>query len=301
LNTVELENAVLRDPSTYSGRKYSTKANCSTHTSGTSGHFLFTKMTQVSLQPRIKIINKSDLNTSHVQLGEGRFGKCFLGTYSHFKVCAKFFKKPNNSLFIWEANIVSQFTHPNLPYLFGVTIDEPQLMITSFHGVNDQSVTLHCVLSKTSLLNEISVDWHDVLRQVACGLECLHNKYEIIHNDLKGDNVVLSSSQVCHKVKPVIIDFGKACESTKGKAYRLTEKEKRKYESLHNHIAPDLRDGLCPQSVFSDVYSFGRLVSKVVNSYFSEHQGLHDLSAKCMEYNSGLRPNLHSILQTLEG
>ena len=145
-------------------------------------------------------------------------------------------------------------------------------MITSFHGVNDQSVTLHCVLSKTSLLNEISVDWHDVLRQVACGLECLHNKYKIIHNDLKGDNVVLSSSQVCHKIKPVIIDFGKACESTKGKTYRLTEKEKRK------------------------LYSFGRLVSKVVNSYLSEHQGLHDLSAKCMEYNSALRPNLLNIL-----
>ena len=55
----------------------------------------------------------------------------------------------------------------------------------------------------------------------------------IIHNDLKGDNVVLSSSPVLPKVKPVIIDFGKACETTKGKTYKLTEKEKKKYESVH--------------------------------------------------------------------
>ena len=267
---------------------YNAKSSC-----GTSGHFLFTKMTQVSLLPQIKIIN---LSTSHVQLGEGRFGKCFLGMYSHFKVCAKVFKKLNNSLFIHEANILSQFTHPNLPYLFGVGIDEPQSIITNFHGVNDQPVTLHCVLSKTKILDEINIDWHDLLRQVACGLECLHNKYKIIHNDLKGDNVVLSSSPVLPKVKPVIIDFGKACETTKGKTYKLTEKEKKKYESVHSHIAPDLRDGLCAQSTLSDVYSFGRLLNKVVKSYFPEHTGLHDLSTKCMEYNSALRPNSLIIL-----
>ena len=115
----------------------------------------------------------------------------------------------------------------------------------------------------------------------------------MIHNDLKGDNVVLSSSPV---VKPVIIDFGKACETTKGKKYKLTEKEKKKYESVHSHIAPDLRDGLCAQSPLSDVYSFGRLLNKVAKSYFSEHTGLYDLFTKCMEYNSALRPNLHIIL-----
>ena len=56
-----------------------------------------------------------------------------------------------------EVNILSQFTHPNLPYLFGIGIDEPQSIITSFHGVNDQPVTLHGVLS------EINIDWHDLL------------------------------------------------------------------------------------------------------------------------------------------
>lgn len=292
LDTVKLENAILKDPSTNTSRMYNIKSNCGTV--GTSGHFLPTKTLQVSLLPQIKLINEKDLSTHCEELGEGRFGRCFLRTYSHFKVCAKIFKKPNISLFICEANILSQFTHPNLPYLFGVNIDEPRSIITSFHGVNDQPVTLQCVLS--SKTNEITIDWIDLLRQTACGMECLHNKYKIIHNDIKGDNIVLSLSPVLPKVKPVIIDFGKACEITKGKAYKLTESEKKKYESVHTHIAPDLRDGLCAQSASSDVYSFGRLLNIIAKSHLSEHTELHDLSNKCMQYHCALRPNLLSIL-----
>ena len=300
MGTVELENAVLRDSSSTIRRVYNIKSN--RQTVGTSGHLLPTRNDHVSLFPQIKLINKEDLGISCKQLGEGRFGKCFLHAYSHFKVCSKVFKKMNNSSFICEANILSQFSHPNLPFLFGVDITEPQSIVTSFHGVHDQPTTLISVLSSQSnvFANEkININWIDLLRQIACDLECLHSKHKLIHNDIKGDNIVLSLAPVVLNVKPVIIDFGKACEIAKGKTYKLTESEKDKYKQVHMHIAPDLRDGLCVQSTSSDVYSFGKLLNKTVNSHLAEHTELNDLSNKCMQYHHASHPKLHSILTLL--
>ena len=73
---------------------------------------------------------------------------------------------------------------------------------------------------------------------------------------MKGGNIVLSSTPVVLNLKPVIIDFGKACEITRDKTYiKVTESEKDKYKHVHTCIAPDLRDGLCAQSESSNVYS----------------------------------------------
>ena len=61
-----------------------------------------------------------------------------------------------------------------------------------------------------------------------------------LHNDLKGDNIVLTSTNLTHySIKAVIIDFGKACETSKGRIYKLSESQKEQYK-LHrdaNYIA----------------------------------------------------------------
>ena len=198
-------------------------------TIGTSGHFLSATATathvQVSLLPQIRLIDKKDLSSPGELLGEGRFAKCYLRTFSHFKVCTKVFKKMNNHTFVQEANILSKFIHPNLPYLFGVSADEPQMIITSFHGLNNKFVTFQCAFS-SNVKNKTNFDWMILLKEIACGLEYLHTNHKIIHNDIKGDNIVLSSStQQISTVKAVIIDFGKACDITKGKRYKLSEDE----------------------------------------------------------------------------
>ena len=46
-----------------------------------------------------------------------------------------------------------------------------------------------------------------------------------LHNDLKVDNVVIGDT-LSGKLKPYIIDFGKACPVSKGKKYSLSEDEK---------------------------------------------------------------------------
>ena len=156
--------------------------------------------------------------------------------FSHFKICVKEFKKPNTTSFITEANILSSFNRCNLPYLFGVCIgDHPALIIMSYHGFDDKSVTVHSAVSSKSeilkvLLNN-SASWIDILKQIANGLDCMHTKYKVIHNDIKSDNICLTTTSTTKAhVQAVIIDFGKACAITQSKSYKLTKVQKEKYK-----------------------------------------------------------------------
>ena len=165
-----------------------------------------------------------------------------------------------------------------MPYLFGVTVGEELSLITSYHGLNDESVTLHtAVYSKPEITKKLlhnGTIWISILRQITNGLNSLHGEYKLLHNDIKMDNICLTLTSTS-QLKAVIIDFGKACDMHKGKLYKLTNNEKELYKTCHVHIAPDLRDGLCRQSTHSDIYSLGRILH-IVNS-------LDDLQNKDLE------------------
>ena len=190
--------------------------------------------------------------------------------------------------------------HPNLPYLFGVCVGSHPSIVTSFHGYDNVSLTIHKALFKKM---ELNIDWINVLAQVLCGIEHLHNRYKILHNDLKGDNIVLTSSMLTSSIGAVIIDFGKACEASKGQSYSLSEKQKEYYKLHHPHIAPDLRDGRCKQCMSSDIYSFGRImnmVNKTLSLALSSDE-VNKISRDCMQYDSSLRPDairLHELMMT---
>ena len=256
---------------------------------GTSGHCTHQGSIKVASQPSllssIKIIKSEDMtaiSASSDKLGEGRFGSCHLKLFSHFKVCVKKFKKSNTTSFINEANIMSSFNHCNLPYLFGVCVHDCPALIISYHGFNDKSVTLHsAVLCKSDTPKVNSSSWIDILKQVATGLDYLHTNYKIIHNDIKSDNICLTATLTTNMhVKAVIIDFGKACIITQSKSYKLTKVQKEKYKENHPHIAPDLRDGLCQQSVQSDIFSFGRII-RMINNILQKEK-LEELANECI-------------------
>lgn len=134
-----------------------------------------------------------------------------------------------------------------------------------------------------------------MLLQIIDGLEHLHSKCKILHNDIKGDNVVLSST-LQGSLSAVIIDFGKACEISQGKKYNLSNRQKEYYKINHPHIAPDLRDGISKQSSSTDVYSFGRIIKIVANaSLLLKGDKFNELAQKCMQYNGQLRPDILSL------
>ena len=59
----------------------------------------------------------------------------------------------------------------------------------------------------------------------------------------------------------ILIDFGKGCFISDGKVYKLSLQEQWRYAIEHPQVAPDLRDGHCRQSQYSDLYSLGRVHS----------------------------------------
>ena len=68
-----------------------------------------------------------------------------------------------------------------------------------------------------------------------------------------------TKEQVC-EYQIVLIDFGKVTEKNNGKKYNLSFSEKLHYHLHYRHIAPEIIDGTMKQSIFSDIYSAGRIM-----------------------------------------
>ena len=45
----------------------------------------------------------------------------------------------------------------------------------------------------------MGVDWMKVIKQIILGLEHLNSRHKVLHNDLKSDNIVLTSTNVTDK------------------------------------------------------------------------------------------------------
>ena len=250
----------------------------------------------VSLNSTIKLINERDVHRTTTQLGSGRFGTCLMVSYSHFKACKKVYKHADCNALCKEANILSMFSSNRLPYLFGVCTNEVAL-ITSFHGFSDKSITLHCAIRGKSkeVLANYALDWKHILLQILEGIEQLHSVYNVLHNDIKSDNIVLAPNYSSTAINAVIIDFGKACDVKQGRRYSLSSQEQEEYKVNHPQVAPDLRDGLCKQCVASDVFSFGRIIF-MISCLLKDHS-LRDISNQCLLYYSNLRPCITELKQ----
>lgn len=194
----------------------------------------------------------------------GTFGYCFSAVYrSNFSVLVKVMKTKDSSSkemerarkeIIHEAEVIANLgDHPGIPHLFGVCIDKaPFYLVLQQHTVEGHSLTLSKAVA-TGFIKNIS-ECIKVLKEICEALMFVHNR-GYLHNDLKGNNVVLEGSDLC----PVVIDFGKSRKIKKAKFLKpkLNPKEASR---LYPHIAPELHRGE-RQTTSSDVYSFGALIS----------------------------------------
>jgi len=180
--------------------------------------------------------------------------------------------------------------------LFGICLEKkPYLLITQFHGTNGGCLTLAKAIRNSLITSE---QWIAIFKETADGLQYVHSKH-ILHNDIKGDNVVLTNTfENSKRFHPVLIDFGKSCTTGKAKRYILTYKEQHKYYKHHWHIAPELINGTQSQSFASDVYSLGALMSHSCKVIDQPNQILYSVSQKCMHCNPKERPYLNDIRKT---
>ena len=125
-----------------------------------------------------------------------------------------------------------------LPMLLGIiTHSKPFCMVTQFHGVRDQSVTLHQAVKGSFLTPQDSAD---IFLEICSALKHIQSRGSL-HNDIKANNVVLEKSPTAsEKYSTVLIDFGKSTKVS-ASSVPLTSSRKR--------IAPE--HNLKPEKLFS--------------------------------------------------
>ena len=222
-------------------------------------------------------------------LGQGVFGKCFFGSVGPLNACIKVHSLMR--LLQFDASFA-------IPLLFGVmtTAAGYKCLLTSFHGIDGVSYLVHSLITKEKGLTAAA--WKKVIVGIAKGLLYLHSHRQgaILHNDLKNDDVVVSKS--FEFVEPCIIDFGKACFQREAKLYKLSTSDQEVYKKRHPQVAPEVRNGSYKQSIASDVYSFGRILS-AVNRKLSVPV-LMSMCELCLDYNYDKRPNTNDLCTFLE-
>ena len=134
--------------------------------------------------------------------------------------------------------------------------------------------------------------------QIVQGLQFVHEK-KILHNDFKCDNVTVGHT-LNSQIKLYIIDFGKACKFQNAKRYTLSAEEVEVYKKEHTQIAPDLRDGLVPQSPATDVYSLGRVMKRICQIMHFYHDVLKKMYTQALSYHSHERPHLSDMMEQLK-
>lgn len=206
-------------------------------------------------------------------VGSGSFGQCFLARYRSIKVIVKQMKLSETAEdkerarreLLHEAKIISSLgDHPNLPIIFGVvTKTLPLCLVTQFHGVEEESVTLHQAANdnKLTVANCISI-----FQKICHALGYLHsNGY--LHNDIKANNVVLELTSVPAEYNPVLIDFGKSLKVSSAPLYRKNGNALKC--KVNSYLAPEVVSERL-YSVASDIYSLGRMlkaISSIVGFY----------------------------------
>lgn len=255
--------------------------------------------------PKSMLINK-DLLTVEMGsiLGEGTFGRCVKGKYKGLNVCLKFFHEKSvlRSKIISEVKVMLGLTpHSSLPLLFGVCIEPDPIIITQFIGCDQESITLDNFFRKphgTSMKCLDNCSPEHIILAMFEGLQAIHLS-GFIHNDIKPNNVLIQMKGLHYNA--VIIDFGKSCPLHKGTFYKLPNKmEKQNHLNRYPHLAPELVFGDSPQNVFTDIYSLGYTVKKVLNKKFGNSLNyLKDISQSCMSRQPRNRPGLNYFIDFL--
>ena len=239
-------------------------------------------------------------------LGEGTFARVSIMMYRKLPVAVKEYKEHSsyslNSMrnrAVKEARTLINITpHYSVPLLFGVILNSrPFSLVLQLCTRHDGCITL-LKLIRNNTENVADGEKLSILEKLALGLHHVHCN-GFIHNDLKTDNVAIVKFQVVQdngdqrrEWMPVILDFGEAT--------RTSASLKRKYQSFHPHVDPDILSGQNAHSVNSDIFSLGVIMKKVAES-MSQGDGkdkLMELCESCRAKDN--RPNAQMIAHSIK-
>ena len=237
---------------------------------------------------------------SEHSVGSGSYGQCFQAPYRGIDVIVKQMKHSNNPVdrekarknLFHEAGVITALgDHASLPIIFGViTKSLPMCLVTQFHFVKEQSVTLHQAASTNMITPADSIA---IFIEISSTLCYVHLK-GYIHNDIKANNVVLDRKSGSEKIHPILIDFG---ESTKLGLLQGTRKQHPTGRRGKIYLAPEVQNKRL-YSVASDIYSLGRML-KVVSSFTGFYPKVQLLVKEATDVNPSDGPTLKDFIQKL--
>ena len=272
--------------------------------------------------PTLPLIDRSMLadpiqceSDKDIFVGRGSFGVIKFQQYRGIQVAVKeFLPRTRAESVRYEASILLKLSHPYVPLLLGICTNEyPFIMVMQYHGIDGRCVTLQKELSQKKIFPSGSYQsWLVMMSELAEAIRYLHEDVNIIHNDIKADNVVLSNSftrQALHSkfnFQIVLVDFGKATTKDKGHLYKLSFHEREQYRIRYHHLAPEVIEGTMKQCVVSDVYSLGKLFGRIVHGaclvglQSDSFERVNHLTKSCSSVKKNERPTARKICDVFE-
>lgn len=224
---------------------------------------------------KITVLIESDLSMKldHTELqlqlpaiGEGAFGMVFVGTYRQQKVAVKKMKARNlteeqEREFKHEVDMLTQYRHQCIVNLVGAVYTEGEIaIVTEFAEYG----SLSKIWGKETISFDLKVKF---MEDAVVALAFLHQN-QIIHRDVKGENILIYSlnphSPVCGK----LTDFG-TCRNISPNS--LAKKELSQGIGTPTYMAPECLQN-ANYSFSADVYSF----SMVLYETYTEKQAFID-------------------------
>ena len=148
-------------------------------------------------------------------------------------------------------------------------------------------------------------EWLTMCIQLLEALFYLHEEVHILHNDIKTKVAKSVCSDPCAEYQVVLIDFGKATKISEGKRYTLSGAEREEYIRKFPHIAPEIVKGETKQNIYSDMYSFGKVLFQIIshgcmNGLDVKKKKLAKFAEKCLLPDNLSRPCAHDGLDILK-
>ncbi|XP_041460819.1 probable serine/threonine-protein kinase DDB_G0280461 [Lytechinus variegatus] len=221
--------------------------------------------------------NTSNDTGEEILIGKGAFGKVNLMRYipTNMPVAVKIQEKKNRGIneedmknkLISRSMKEAVMQHvmsdnPSFPGLLGIVeIDDNLGVVLEFIG-DKRFAIIHplCDVLFERRPGLSRLEWIDIALDIVQGLASLHEN-GLLHNDLKKNNILMQRSG--ERWRAYIIDFGHGSTITMPLKFPIfTLEEEREYLEglLYHHLAPEIIRDQEPTSVYTDIYSLGKVL-----------------------------------------
>jgi serine/threonine protein kinase len=219
------------------------------------------------------------------KISEGAGGVVYEGAWYHQAVAIKKLKVTDEQSFVREVSVLNRLRHPNVLELYGYCVDSKgyQYIVTEFMDKGSLDTIIYT--------NQIR-NFEDKLRSlldICHGMKFLHER-NIMHRDLKPQNVLVSKDNVCK-----LCDFGLAKVMNETLTVGVI--------GTWQYMAPEIMNESETYNEKCDVYSFGIIMheiftlSKPYITSSSEYVNLLTMSLKIL---NGHRPSIPAELLSNE-